>query len=202
MVFYGKRSSRIKDGRISNVTCPSCEENTSMTYSIFGKYAHIYWIPTFPMGKENSIECNNCKQTFKVKELSESIKNKFNLEKQDAKTPLWNFSGLALIACVILGIMYLAKQDKINTAKYIETPQFGDVYKIKGSESGFITTMKIIEVSKDSVFVSYNNYESDDYSMSKIDKAENYNTTDIYGFSNKEIKEMFAKKEISDVKRK
>jgi uncharacterized Zn finger protein len=202
MIFYGRRSSRIKDGRISNVTCPSCEENTSMNYSIFGKYAHIYWIPTFPMGRENIIECNNCKQTFKVKELSEQIKSKFNLEKQDAKTPIWNFAGLAIIACLIFSVMYFIKQDKIDAENYIESPQFGDVYTIKGSESGSISTMKVVEVSKDSVYVVYNNYEIEGYSISELDEAENYETEDLYGFSNEELKAMFAKKEISDVKRK
>ena len=201
MIFYGRKSSKIKDGRISNVTCPSCETTTSMTYSIFGKYAYIYWIPTFPMGKENIIECNNCKQTFKVEELSQPIKNKFDIEKQDAKTPIWYFTGLALIVCIIIGTMYFAKQDKIDAANYIKAPQFGDVYTIKGSESGFISTMKVIEISQDSVFVVYNNYENDGYSTSELDKVENYNSTSVYGFSNTEIQNMFDKKDISGVNR-
>ena len=201
MIFYGRKASRLKDGQLRNVTCPSCDTNTTMTYSIFGKYAHIYWIPTFPMGKENIIECDNCKQTFKVKELPEQIKNKFKLENQDVKTPFWNFSGLAIIACLIASIMYFAKQDDLNAVKYIESPQFGDVYTIDGSESDYSSAMKVIEVTKDSVVVIYNNYETDSYSISEINKPENYDTKQAYGFSLEQIKTMFDTKDISAVKR-
>lgn len=37
MVFYGTNASRLKDIRLNNVTCPNCNEQTSMTYSFFFK---------------------------------------------------------------------------------------------------------------------------------------------------------------------
>ncbi len=201
MIFYGRKASRLKDGQLRNVTCPSCDTNSTMTYSIFGKYAHIYWIPTFPMGKENIIECDNCKQTFKVKELPEQIKNKFKLENQDVKTPFWNFTGLAIIACLIMSVIYISKQDGIDSLEYIKAPKSGDVYTIKGSEDDFISTMKVIKVKQDSVVVVYNEYESDGYSISKLNKLENYNMSEAYSFSKEEIQNMFDTKDISAVKR-
>lgn len=40
MIFYGTNSSRLKDGQLPNVTCPNCKNQTSMTYTVFGKYAN------------------------------------------------------------------------------------------------------------------------------------------------------------------
>lgn len=201
MIFYGRKASRLKDGKLNNVTCSNCQEMTTMTYSIFGKYAHIYWIPTFPMGKEHIVECDSCKQTFKVKELNQQVQDKYKLETQDVKTPIWNFAGLAILTCLVACVFYFIKQDEANSELYIETPQFGDVYKIEGSRSDYISTMKIVEVSTDSIFVVYNDYESDGYSISDLDKPENYDATAVYGFSNEQIKNMYAEKAIKEVKR-
>jgi len=32
--------------------------------SIFGRYAHIMWIPFFPVGKTQVAECTRCKRTY------------------------------------------------------------------------------------------------------------------------------------------
>lgn len=65
MVFFGSKASKILDRQINNVNCPNCENQTSMTYSLFGEYSHIYWIPLFPLGRKNVVECNSCKRIFK-----------------------------------------------------------------------------------------------------------------------------------------
>ena len=51
MIFYGTNAKNIKNGKVINVQCPNCEQNTSMTYSVFGKYAHVYWVPFIPYKK-------------------------------------------------------------------------------------------------------------------------------------------------------
>ncbi len=81
MIFYGINSSKLKDGQLNNVTCSNCETQTAMTYGVFGKYFYLYWIPVFPLGKTNILECNSCKKTYKLKELPEQIKHKFKTEK-------------------------------------------------------------------------------------------------------------------------
>jgi hypothetical protein len=82
MIFYGTKASTIKNGQIINVDCPNCETNSSMIYSVFGKYAHIYWIPLFPIKKITITECNNCKKTFEYKELPQAIQTKLDREKE------------------------------------------------------------------------------------------------------------------------
>ncbi len=201
MVFFGTKASRIKDGQINNVTCPNCENQTSMTYSIFGKYAHIYWIPAFPVGRENIIECNSCKQTYKVKELPEHLKQKFEFEKQGAKTPLWYFSGLAIIACLISFGAWSSSQNKTNNEEYIKAPQIGDVYSIEASQNGYYSSIKVTDVTQDSVYVIINDYEIDRRTkISQIDKAENY-TTQIDSYSKEEIINLYDENVIYEIDR-
>lgn len=200
MVFFGTRASRIKDGRISNVTCPSCETQSSMTYAVFGKYAHIYWIPTFPVGKETVLECNHCKKTYALNELPEQIQNKFNLEKQGAGFPIWFFSGLAIIASIIAIVFFISKQDDASDIEYIKSPIIGDIYSVDNGESSY-SSMKVYEVTPDSVFVILNDYEIDKKSaIHEIDKDEYY-TTEKYSFASEDILIMFNEETIFEVDR-
>ncbi|WP_397363484.1 hypothetical protein [Olleya sp. R77988] len=201
MVFYGSKASKLKEGQLINVDCPNCEEGRSMRYGIYGKYAYIYWIPLFPIGKENILECNNCKRTYDLKELPDHIQQKFEIEKSGADYPIWYFSGLAVIAAIIAIAFYLSKKDAENDKLYIEAPLAGDVYSIETSQKGYYTTMKVTDVTTDSIFVIYNDYEIDRKSkIYKIDKFENY-TTETDRYSREEIKSLFEKEFIYEVDR-
>ena len=96
MIFYGTNASRLKDGRLNNVTCPNCNNDTAMNYSVFGKYAYLYWIPVFPIGKENVLECNSCNKTYNLNELPDQIKRKFETEKHTG-LPLQHFAGFTAL---------------------------------------------------------------------------------------------------------
>lgn len=202
MIFYGSRASRIKEGQINNVTCPGCDNSTSMNYAIFGKYAHVYWIPLFPVGKEKILECNFCNRTYDLKELPEQIQHKFELEKQGAGYPIWYFSGLAIIAGIIALVSYNSSKHDEDVINYINEPQVGDMYSIEGSEDGYYTSMKVDRVTQDSVFVIYNDYEIDSkYSKSKLNAASNFSGETTDGFSREELQILFDEKAIYDVNR-
>ncbi len=200
MVFYGTNSSRLKDGKLNNVTCPNCENQTSMTYSIFGKYAYIYWIPLFPLGKVNVLECNHCKRTYKLKELPEQIQRKFEIEKHKG-IPLLHFSGLAIIVLAITYFSYSNSKEKENEAVYSANPKIGDVYFVESNTKGHYTSMKVIEIAQDSVKVVYNDYEIDrKHQVDEINKSVNYtNQEDKYSIE--EIKALFDDEIIYDIER-
>ncbi|WGD35192.1 zinc-ribbon domain-containing protein [Olleya sp. YS] len=201
MVFYGTKATTLKEGQLINVQCPNCEEGRSMRYGIYGKYAYLYWIPMFPVGKENYLECNQCKRTYDLKELPNEIKQKFELEKSGASYPIWYFSGLAVLAILVATAFYLSKKDAENDKRYIQEPLVGDVYSVETSQKGFYSSMKVSEVTADSIFVIYNDYEIDKKSkIYKIDKIENY-TTERGGFSKAEIKSLFDENVIFEVDR-
>jgi len=201
MIFYGTKATKIKTGQINNVICPNCDTQTSMSYGIYGKYAHLYWIPTFPIGKENIIECNNCKRTYNLEGLPTAIKTKFEFEKQGAGTPIWYFSGAIIIVCIIGLIAYSSAQDDVQDSEYVTTPLEGDVYSLKMDNSGYFSTMKVVKVTSDSVFTIYNDFEIDSRSgVSGIDKAKNY-TEKGDSFTKEEILLYYEDGTIYDVDR-
>lgn len=202
MIFYGTRAKNILNGQIKNVKCPNCENETSMTYSIFGKYAHVYWIPFFPISKIGITVCNSCKRTYEIKELPENIKVKYEREKEKSgvKTPIWFFSGLFIIAALVTSGMYFSHQNEVDNSEFILTPTKGDVYHINGS-AGYYSTLKIEEVTKDSIYAFANKLETNQKTdLDNIDKEENY--IDMYSFSRKDLKKMFDEKKVFDIERK
>lgn len=200
MIFYGTSSSRLKEGQLNNVTCPNCKEQTSMTYGVFGKYFYLYWIPIFPLGKTNILECNSCKKTFKLKELPEQIKHKFEVEKHRG-IPIWHFSGLAIIVCLIISFSYSNSKHKDLEAIYIKEPAIGDVYSLKSGLDGHYTTMRITGITQDSILVLFNDYEIKKKSrIYKIDKEENYTNAND-GYTKEEIINLYDEKIIFNIDR-
>ena len=201
MIFYGTNSSRLKTGQLRHVTCPNCENQTSMNYNVFGKYAYLYWVPVFPLSKENMLECNSCKKTFKLKELPEQIQQKFDLEKHRG-VPIFHFSGLIVIGLIITWFSYSNSNDKKLEALYIKSPQVGDIYSIESStNNGYYTTMKIINVTKDSIDYIFNDYEIDKkYKINKI-KNNSYNAFIIESISKDYLKILYEEKTIYKIYR-
>ncbi len=201
MIFYGTKASSIKNGQIINVDCPHCGTNTSMIYSVFGKYAHIYWIPFFPISKITVSECNSCKKTYEYKDLPEGIKIKFQREKEKSpvKYPIWMFSGLFIIAILVAFGIYTSGETEKQEAEYLKAPKVGDIYRFE-SNPGFYSTMKVEKVLKDSLHVFLNEMETNKTSgIDDIDKPENYKN--LYGYSIEEIRKMYQNKEIYAINR-
>ncbi|MDN3673625.1 zinc-ribbon domain-containing protein [Flavobacterium branchiarum] len=201
LFYYGTKASTLKKGQIINVDCPICESNVSMMYSVFGKYAHLYLIPFFPIKKMTYTECNSCKKTFEKFELPSNIQTKLEREneKDRVSNPIWMFSGLFIIAIIASYGFYSSYETDANSEKYIKNPKIGDIYYVKSSE-GFFSTMKVNTVSKDSISALINEMEIDKKTnMDEIDKDQNYK--DAYSFSKKDILKLYNEENIYEVKR-
>ena len=120
-------------------------------------WIRFFIIPIFPLGKTNVLECDNCKRTYKLKELPGQIQQKFELEKHRG-IPLKHFAGSAILVALFAWIFYANAKDKENEAIYIKSPQVGDVYHTSGSNSGFYSTAKVTAIEADSIFVIFNDY--------------------------------------------
>jgi len=199
MIFYGSKGNHLHSEQVNGIKCSHCEQQTTHTFSVFGRYAHIYWIPLFPMGKKGVSECNHCKITLAPKEMDEPLKLAFKNVNGNTRTPFWHWSGLGLIAILIALLSFTGSQHKKDAVTYINDPKKGDVYEFKANE--YYSLLKVASVSEDSIFVIANDYEIERQSrLYKIDKSSNYTTTP-YGISRERIKELFASKEILDVDR-
>ncbi len=200
MLIYGWRSARLKTVKSQNITCPSCNTKGETLISIYSKHVHIFWIPLFPYGKTGISECQHCKLALKKKEMPEEIKKEYNNIKGDYKPRIWQYAGLLLVSVLIAVVVYLGKQGKKLEQEYLAAPAINDVYEYK-TDSGYYSTLKVVQVTADSVVVSPNDYEVEKRSgLYKIDKQENYIEA-TYGISKEDLIKMYDQKEIFDINR-
>lgn len=200
MIIFGSGSAHIKTAPARNITCDNCNNQNTISFSIYRKHAHIFWIPVFPMNKTGASQCSHCQQVLKPKQMSERLKMEYQNFKSDAKGPIWQFAGLFLIACLIGFAGYSSGKDKENTASYLSEPAIGDIYEYK-LESGNYSTMKVMQITTDSLYMSFNDYEiSKSSRIYKIDKDENYPEV-AYGVSRQDLKLMQADGNLIDINR-
>ncbi len=194
MIFYGSNSSNIQTGKIKNVTCPHCTNNVDMNYSVYGRYSHIYWIPFFPIGKEKILECNSCKSSYHLKDLSEQINQKFQQaqDRNPAKTPVTHYSFSFLIGIGIAIAIFFSFKSDSETKEFAKKPKIGDIF-YETTASGKFSTSKITEITTDSIFVLQNNLESESRSDVDSQSAKEENYTMPYGFSKKKYLDFATK---------
>jgi len=201
MIIYGVRSTQLGKEILAD-KCLSCGTQNSIELYVFQKYAHVFWIPLFPVGKTVVSQCDHCKQVLKQKEIPSSLISSYENIKSQTKTPLWTFSGLALIAILItVTVINDQKNDKEN-AQLILTPKSGDIFEIKTKENQY-TVYKVDEVQGDSVYIRINEYETNKLSgLGELkSKGEKNFSEETYAFSKTELKKMLEQGEIIDVER-
>lgn len=200
MIIFGQRSAHLKSEVSRTAICPNCGTQGSVLFSVYRRHAHVFWIPTFPMGKVGASQCQHCKQTLKTSEMPEGLKNEYRRIKTGAKGPIWQFAGLGLFILLMVFAGFSSKRSSEQTREYIKVPAIGDVYKYKLDSKSY-TTLKVTDVAGDSVFVSPNEYEINKRSrIYRIDKPENY-AGYSYGISLGDLEAMHQSGEIFEVNR-
>lgn len=201
MIFYGTRAKNIHNGQIKNVKCPSCENETNMKYSVFGKYAHVYWVPFFHMETIYVTECNNCYKTYEPKELGDDVKKKLKIEKErnGIKAPIWFYSGPFIILGLILFGLYSSMKEDSNTEEYYKNPIKGDVYEVKTMDGNY-SSMKFERKLNDSIYFLVNDMAINKSSeIDKINIDKYYN--DMYSFHKLYIDSLFKSHYIYKINR-
>ncbi len=200
MIVYGWNSSHLKSEHLKEVACPHCQNTDGISISVFGKYAHIFWIPTFPIGKEGVSECQHCKHTMKEKEMPDNFKHAFKAFKSTLKTPVWHFSGLMVVALIVGWFMWSGSQNDKENLTFIDAPLSGDVYHLK-TETGNYTTAKVVAVEDDSVYVVFNKFEINKSSqVESLDEPDNYEPEE-YSITKEDLLQLLEDGEITDVDR-
>jgi hypothetical protein len=200
MIIYGSKASRLAC-ETYNGKCPSCEEQNTVNFYIDQNYAHVFWIPSFPTGKKVFSECSNCKQVLKKKEFTNLMTESYENVNLRVKTPFWSFSGLVLFAIFLSAIFYMDKLKDEKNAKLILEPRAGDIIELKMDIKEY-TLLKIENVIDDSVFVYFNNYETNMPSgLNDLYNEENF-SDELYILFKKDLKEMFDEGKVIDIKRK
>jgi hypothetical protein len=106
-MIYGTRGKHLGSFQVKDIPCPYCEHVELQNMSIFGRYAHVMWIPLFPIGKTPVAECTRCKRTYDGADFSEKMHLIGGELGSRVKSPTWMWAGLMLIAgLVVLGAVF------------------------------------------------------------------------------------------------
>jgi phage FluMu protein Com len=202
MIIYGSKATQVATENI-NDKCPNCGTQNSIQMTVFQKYAHVFWIPFFPIGKTAATQCSHCKQVLQKKEFTGNLNNDYETLKSNSKTPIWTFSGLALLTALIIWGTISGKQNDEKNAKLILTPQKGDIYEIKKDYKQY-TLYKVENIAGDTVFVFVNQYETNKITgLSGLkNKGDEAFIQEPLPILKKELKVMLDKGEIIDIDRK
>ncbi|WP_299769082.1 hypothetical protein [uncultured Dokdonia sp.] len=201
MIIYGTKPVHLKTVENRIVKCGNCDTQGHMAFYYSSSHFHVFWIPMFPYRRKGGSSCTNCGEELKPKQMPEHVKRAYKETKKEVKLPIWQFSGLALIALLIAYSIYASGKTSDQKDAYIASPRTGDVYSYE-TENGYYSTLKIAEITSDSLYVIPNEYEVERaYGIYKIDKPENYASDYIYGISRDEIERMYVDKEIYSIER-
>lgn len=201
MIFYGTNSSRVQAEQLDRTTCINCNE-PAVAIVTFSRYAHVYWIPLFPIGKVTATECTHCKQVFEGDAIPESYKMQVDYQKAKAKTPIWHFAGLAIIAVAIVAGVFASKQNDKAMLANIEAAQPGDRYHVR-YEAKEYTIWKVTEVSGDTVYFVPHEYvvnKSSGLNEPPFTGNDGFDEEEGFGMTKGSLKDMVDEGEIRDIK--
>lgn len=202
LFILGTKSYNSKVGEIENFNCPKCFSNTQLNYTLSGRYTFLTFIPLFPVDKEILTFCDHCDEEIQPYQLEENTNIEIKRIKKESilTAPFWTYTGsIILIGALFYGI-YSYINSKDNSKIYLQNPIVGDVYNVKMS-NGYYTTYRIDKISKDSIFVTINDYQAYlPYETDDIDTPENYTNTKTK-YSKQDIVNLFNKDEIYSITR-
>lgn len=162
MIIYGTNSSQRAASAEEHLKCTSCN-NGPVVLATFARYAHIYWIPLFSIGKSTYSKCSHCHLELEEKEMPTDFQESVVRQKGEASIPFWHFSGLILI---ILGIIFASAYSVVDDdrmAEQIQAPVVGDKYKIKYDTEEYSLWL-VTDVADDSITIIPHAYVVNQYS--------------------------------------
>jgi hypothetical protein len=200
MIIYGTRASHLRSVQLTHDTCEHCGTQGSITLSTFARYAHIFWIPLFSIGRTGASQCQHCKQVLELGKMSPVIRSRYQDLIKETKIPIWHFAGLAIIGVLVVFGIQSSAADAKNEEEYFKTPAIGDLYELKTDEGSF-TSFKVTAVSNDSLWVRWNLYEVNKASgLYKLDKEENY-SEEAMSIARIEVADLKKTSKIYNIKR-
>jgi hypothetical protein len=158
MIVYGTKATLIKSDYITE-PCPNCKTNSSIQINIYQRYAHIFWIPFFPIGKTGVSVCAHCKQVLKSKDMPASLRLSYENLKLQSKIPIWNFAGIGIVAVIVIAVIISDNQTTKKINQLVMAPKAGDVLQIKVKEDNY-TLYKVTRIYKDSVYLVIANFQT------------------------------------------
>jgi hypothetical protein len=194
MIIYGSRNKELASEQILE-KCPDCGTQNSIDMHVFQKYGHIFWLPMFPLGMHGVSQCDHCKVVHKNNKMPQNLRLAYYNVRAKAKTPIWMFSGLALLGLLIVYGIYGSNKDDERNKQLIVNLKPNDILQLKVPEG--YTNAKITAVRGDSVFYKYNEFVVNKRSgLYKINNEGNSFSEEEEGATKKEMENKYTSKVI------
>lgn len=147
-------------------------------------------------------QCAHCQVIYKPKQMEPSLKQAYKEAKAKTKTPLWTFSGIAIVAALVALGIYASKENDEKNISYLQNFKKNDILEIKDNDTTY-TLAKIDSVTKDSVFVKFNFYETNmESGLEEMkEKGDSVYHPDIFALGKAELKAMYDKGELINITR-
>ncbi len=199
MIIYGSKAKILKTYEDSGIACQECN-NQSHLFTVYQKYAHVFWIPMFPISrKQVHCACAACGNEI------EPDKERKAYFRSISRTPFYLYLGLIYLVCHL--IYYLADPyiEKLNDIGRLAAPKAGDVYLIKEDmtdegEVGYYFT-KVIEDRPDTLYV-IQTYLYYDGPVDRLSAGNFFVEDEYYFFIKKDLRSLYNEGYIRKVYRK
>lgn len=82
ILFFGTRPGKRETKQLSQINCPYCHQQGTLTAISQGNYFHLFWIKLFKISTNSYAECSHCKRAFYENEFSEEMKYELTTNKK------------------------------------------------------------------------------------------------------------------------
>ncbi|MDC6390771.1 zinc-ribbon domain-containing protein [Maribacter sp. PR1] len=73
ILFFGTRPGKSETKSLDGVSCPYCNQTSTLNAFISSNYFHLFWIKLFKISSSKVVECSHCKRVFYPEEFSEAM---------------------------------------------------------------------------------------------------------------------------------
>ena len=202
MIIYGTNGTLVRTAPLPGVACPFCTTADTLKFSLYGRYAHIYWIPLFPYSRPAVVQCSHCQQAWDGKTLPAALQNPVRALKKQTRIPLWHWSGIALAGVALVWGLVASTQDARTNKAYLAAPRAGDIYTVHSLEkTQQYSLLKVLSAHGNTVELVANEYTVDDsHPVNKINEPARY-SQEPFSLTQFELQIMQNKGELTDVDR-
>jgi len=156
MIVFGQNHFKIKSFTQQELNLPREEALDNIDIQVRQRYAHLFWIPFFPIGKIYGFKRQGDSNLYELPvNIKQTIKDRHS---HDIKTPWYSYS---LILLALLAGLWFYTSSKINTINrennfYLEQaenemmvkyPTTGDYYAFSAIGTGYERTSIVLKVN-------------------------------------------------------
>lgn len=197
MIIYGTRHKAISQETFQG-KCTHCGQLATVQFVVAQRYAHVFWIPFFPIGKKGVSVCSHCKQTLTSKEFNDEYREFYDQVKQNRRPPVYMYSGLILIGLLIVSAVISGNKHEAALRKQIANPRAGQVYFIKEAHRRY-TLYKVVDTARDSVYVLFHMMETNKERGLRELKTQDIYDSEKQAYSISQIEAMLAEGKLIDI---